>query len=346
MIQIGPNSQSAPARSKRKQLVPEDHGNLARRSNSSGPMNSTIANNSPTMVQLGYNNQQQSNNFPNNCLPASHSNRRYVTKQLMSNNSGSRNENANAPVNDLEGIPVINNNQMVTNGLSTVNSLPNQQKHSAGTNKLQSQTRNIPQQQLQQTSGTKYSASAHDSVTQTVRALNEYVQGLQKSATSSQMTETSAKPIATKQQTSSQLVPVNSRSEVQPTAMSAPIYNVNGNGNTSSCSLPPLLGGGLAMSNGIGHTDNILGNMGPQNPAEYADALQFQVICTPKLLIRLKPGLHERIKSFFGSFPFLLLPPSLMGVPDARSILLQSFTMYSHMLCNWRVHNVLRGGGG
>ena len=193
MIQIGPNSQSAPARSKRKQLVPEDHGNLARRSNSSGPMNSTIANNSPTMVQIGYKNQQQSNNFPNNCLPASHSNRRYVTKQLMSNNSGSRNENANAPVNDLEGIPVINNNQMVTNGLSTVNSLPNQQKHSAGTNKLPHQNKNIPQQQMQQTSGTKYSASAHDSVTQTVRALNEYLQGLQKSATSSQMTETIAK---------------------------------------------------------------------------------------------------------------------------------------------------------
>ena len=104
-----------------------------------------------------------------------------------------------------------------------------------------------------------------------------------------------------KQQTSSQLVPVNSRSEVQPTAMSAPIYNVNGNGNTSSCSLPPLLGGGLALSNGIGHTDNILGNMGPQNPAEYSEALQFQVSCTLKLLIRLKAGL---IKSFFGPFPF------------------------------------------
>merc|ERR1712226_138363 len=115
-----------------------------------------------------------------------------------------------------------------------------------------------------------------------------YVQGLQKTNSSAQLAEDTVKhPIAVKQEVNTEIMsthfaPVVTRNEMQNVTGSAPVYNANGISNTS-CSLPPLLGGGFTngviggLNNSGRATDSLLTNFNEsQNLADCQDFLQFQ----------------------------------------------------------------------
>ena len=141
------SSQSAPARSKRKQFVQEQHSGMARRSNSSGPpMMSMNHHQSPTMVSV----QNYSNQGSTSVQNTPQSNRRFVTKQLL--NNGVVVNNGTGGITNVH-MSNINNQTMMNgiNGTGMVQHQMSQQQTQQQFHHHQNQQHQLhPQQQQQQ----------------------------------------------------------------------------------------------------------------------------------------------------------------------------------------------------